>query len=282
MNLGAHVSIAKSLDLAVDRASNLDADSIQIFPSSPRQWLAPDYSEQIVDKFIEKRKKLGLKNVFIHAIYLVNLASPNAAVRNKSILSLEKAVELQVKLRADGVVLHPGSRQNSDKQSGIASIAGAISKILEENPDGKVFFEFNAGGGNAIGSSFQELHNLIKMVGLPRQTGICLDTCHLFVDGYRFDQKNLAELISSLQLFIELPNLKLIHLNDSRFGYNSHRDIHADLGKGKIGWQPLVDFVNHPKINNLPIILETPALKRIDQDSKNEYLRTIKDKIAAY
>jgi len=259
INLGAHVSIAESLDLAIDRGVALGCDSIQIFPGPPRAWLSPKYPDNQIKKFKEKRKKYKIKNVFIHAIYLVNLASNNKFIHERSYQSMLHAAKLQVQIGADGVIFHPGSFVGSSYQAGISAIARSIDKLLSEVSNAFIVLENSTGAGSKIGKSPQELLDINNLVAKKNKVGYCLDTCHLFASGFDFSNN---ENINKIIKLLTPAKIKAIHLNGSLGSYKSNIDNHSDIGTGELKTSWLKKIVSHPALADKPFILETPSLKK--------------------
>lgn len=274
IKLGAHVSIAKSLDLSVDRATNLSCDYMQIFPCSPRSWQPFDYPVEVISKFRDKLAKSKVESVFIHGIYLINLGSNNQDLIEKSIRSLSDSLNLQAKIRAEGVILHPGSAVNSNRDDSIKGIAAIARKLLSKNNNQRIIFESSAGAGETIGSSLEDLATIDRRIGLPTQTAFCLDTCHMFASG--IDIVSESKFERQIASTIGFNRIAAIHLNDSETKFNSKRDRHADIGKGEIGLNNLKNFINNKNISGVPIILETPFLKDIDQDKPSTSINEIK------
>ena len=274
IKLGAHISIAKSFDLSVDRAKNLSCDYLQIFPCSPRSWKPFNYSDDLINKFNSKLKKSSINSVFIHGIYLINLGSKDQKLIGNSIQSLSDSLHLQAKINAKGVIIHPGSAVNNKKDDSIKSIVAISKKLLSKNNKYKFIFESSAGAGETIGSSLKDLQIIYRSINLPAQTGFCLDSCHMFASG--IDITDINKFESEIISTIGFNKIDVIHLNDSQYDFNSNKDRHADIGEGKIGLDNLKKFVNYKKIARIPIILETPFLKDIDQDKPSNAILDIK------
>lgn len=284
MNLGAHVSIAKSFDLAIDRACALGCDSMQIFPGPPQSWSVPNYSSEQLNRFIEKKGKYGIQNVYIHAIYLLNLGSDDINIWHKSYNSLKQAVELQIKIQADGVIFHPGSYKNTTREKGLSNISRGVNKLLGEYPEAKIVFESSAGAGNTIGKDINDLEKLF--INTRHKCRICLDTCHLFASGVDVGSKPaLNKFIDIFDSRIGINNIEVIHLNDSIKELGSSRDLHANIGAGEIGLNGITRVVKCDELKSLPFILETPDLKDLakilnvkNNFPKLSYINVIKDK----
>ena len=275
LKVGAHVSIAKSLDLAIDRSVEIGADCIQIFGSAPQSWQPFIFPLEQVDLFMKKKEKFGIGPVFLHAIYLINLASDNPYILGRSIGSLEQYLKFGKVIGAEGVIFHVGSHKGKGFPAVAEQVVEAMRQILlRTEGSGKLILENSAGAGGVIGAKFGELGKLIKAVNSPR-LAVCLDTAHAFESGYDFKTK--AGLDSSLKEFdrqVGLEKLSCLHANDSKTSLGSNRDRHANIGEGEIGLAGFKNIVNHPEIKDLPLVIETPGFDENGPDLKNmEILR---------
>ena len=275
LKVGAHVSIAKSLDLAIDRAVEIGADCIQIFGSAPQSWQPFIFPLEQVDLFMKKKEKFGIGPVFLHAIYLINLASDNPYILGRSIGSLEQYLKFGKIIGAEGVIFHVGSHKGKGFVAVAEQVVEAMRQILlRTEGSGKLILENSAGAGGVIGAKFGELGKLIKAVNSPR-LAVCLDTAHAFESGYDFKTK--AGLDSSLKEFdrqVGLEKLSCLHANDSKTSLGSNRDRHANIGEGEIGLAGFKNIVNHPELKDLPLVIETPGFDENGPDLKNmEILR---------
>ncbi len=275
LKVGAHVSIAKSLDLAIDRAVEIGADCIQIFGSAPQSWQPFIFPLEQVDLFMKKKEKFGIGPVFLHAIYLINLASDNPYILGRSIGSLEQYLKFGKIIGAEGVIFHVGSHKGKGFPAVAEQVVEAMRQILlRTEGSGKLILENSAGAGGVIGAKFGELGKLIKAVNSPR-LAVCLDTAHAFESGYDFKTK--AGLDSSLKEFdrqVGLEKLSCLHANDSKTSLGSNRDRHANIGEGEIGLAGFKNIVNHPELKDLPLVIETPGFDENGPDLKNmEILR---------
>lgn len=261
MNLGAHVSIAGSIDNAIDIGIRLGCDSIQIFPGPPRAWLEPNFGQVKLTNFCQERKKSSIKNVFIHAIYLVNLATSDPTLEEKSMKAMLFAGNLARQIKADGVIFHPGSARGGNRSQAVKKIAKNTATLIDKT-GANFIFENTAGAGDTIGTTFEELSNLIALTDRPANTGICLDTCHLTASGYALEKTGDVDRLST-QVAEALPknSIKVIHLNDSKYPAGQNRDVHNDIGTGTIPIKVFRLLTRHQTFLNLPFILETPALK---------------------
>jgi len=259
IKVGAHVSIAKSLDLAIDRAVEIRADCIQIFGSSPQSWQPFIFPLEQVDAFEKKRKAARIGPVFLHAIYLINLASANPHILGNSIGSLIQYLKFGKVIGVEGVIFHIGSHKGRGFENVAEQVVEALNQILlrtEGCP--KLIIENSAGAGDIIGSDFVEIGTVVKALNSPR-VAVCLDTAHAFESGYDLrTREGLDRALKEFDRHIGLEKLVGIHANDSKTALGSNRDRHENIGKGEIGMAGFKNIVNHPDLKDLPFIIETP------------------------
>ena len=257
MLFGAHCSggIKKSLDKAVD----LGADAVQLFAQSPRTWRFPDHDPADLDGFRERRAETGL-GAFVHALYLVNLATPDDEMYRKSVETMRSTVDAACAIGADGVVFHIGSHLGAGFEAGLARIVPALEQVLERCADDTwLLMENTAGAGGTIGRSLEELAIIFEALDQHERLGICLDSCHLYASGVDVgDRATLDELLDELDMRIGLDRLRALHANDSKAPLGSNRDRHENIGEGLIG-ERLGAFVSHPELQDLPVVLEVPG-----------------------
>ena len=261
MQIGAHVSISGSLDLAVDNAVERECNAFQIFTRNPRSWFAKDLDPDQVKKFKEKLQKSRIDRMATcaHMPYLPNLSSPDEDGYQKSIKSMTQEIERCHELGIPYLVTHLGSHKGSGEENGIRRLVGALNKVAETNADVIILLENTAGQKNSVGSDFTQLEEIFSKCKPSKKFGICLDTCHAFVAGYDLRTKeDVTKAIKKFDDSIGLENLKILHLNDSKGELNSNRDRHDHIGLGAIGKEGLGEIVKIMNKNNIPIVLETP------------------------
>ena len=261
MQIGAHVSISGSLDLAVDNAVERECNAFQIFTRNPRSWFAKDLDPVQVKKFKEKLQKSGIDRMATcaHMPYLPNLSSPDEDGYQKSIKSMTQEIERCHELGIPYLVTHLGSHKGSGEENGMRRLVGALNKVAETNADVIILLENTAGQKNSVGSDFTQLEEIFSKCKPSKKFGICLDTCHAFVAGYDLRTKeDVKKAIKKFDNSIGLENLKILHLNDSKGELNSNRDRHDHIGLGEIGKEGLGEIVKIMNKNNIPIVLETP------------------------
>ena len=261
MQIGAHVSISGSLDLAVDNAVERECNAFQIFTRNPRSWFAKDLDPVQVKKFKEKLQKSRIDRMATcaHMPYLPNLSSPDEDGYQKSIKSMTQEIERCHELGIPYLVTHLGSHKGSGEENGMRRLVGALNKVAETNADVIILLENTAGQKNSVGSDFTQLEEIFSKCKPSKKFGICLDTCHAFVAGYDLRTKeDVTKAIKKFDDSIGLKNLKILHLNDSKGELNSNRDRHDHIGLGEIGKEGLGEIVKIMNKNNIPIVLETP------------------------
>ncbi len=257
---GAHVSMAGGLTKALDRTREIGANCLQIFAGSPRTWARRLYTQEEVSGYLNSPFVTSgeVGPVFIHALYLVNLATDNPDLLKKSVDSLIFDLKNGDAINSAGVIVHVGSHQGRGFSIMVDQVAGVINQIINATNKTNFVIENSAGQKGKIGS-LSEIAELFKKINSPRLK-LCLDTAHLFAAGY--DLRELSGVDSIANELINLDLLKYLvclHLNDSQTDFNSHNDQHANLGEGKIGLAGLSQFINHPEFFNLPLILEVPG-----------------------
>ena len=262
MLIGAHVSPAGGPANAVARGEERACRSIQIFNQSPRAWRPREYSEEEVAAFHEAMDASeSVDALLIHAVYLLNCASEDKEIRDKSRTALISALDAGHKLKAVGVVLHPGSAKAGDVGEAMKRAGKVIKEALDASSGQcHLHLEDTAGAGGTLGRSFEELATLIDHAGGGKRLGICLDSCHLLASGYDVrTAESLAEVIDELDRVVGCERLESLHVNDSMTPLGSNRDRHANLGDGEIGADGIAAFLSEPRFEGLPVIFEGPG-----------------------
>ena len=264
MLLGAHVSISGSVDKAVDRAKDLGCTTFQIFTRNPRGWTAKPFKKDEVEEFRRKLEEYGFKIAVAHMPYLPNLATPDKSVYKKSVKSLMEELKRTERLGLPYLVLHVGSHLGKGIEGGIKRVAEGINTAFSKvDNDVMLLLENMAGQKNSVGSRFEDIRRIIDLVNDKNRIGVCFDTCHAFAAGYDLRTKKAIEnTLEDFDKIIGLKRLKVVHINDSKGDLGSCIDRHEHLGLGKIGLRGLREFVHHPTIRPLPLILETPVDSR--------------------
>ena len=259
MLYGAHVSASGGISTAIDRAEELGCDAVQVFTQSPRMWKPTAHAEEQLARFRERRNEVGIAYVVCHALYLVNLASPDPDVHARSVAAMRSSLEAAAAIGADGVVFHVGSHLGAGLEEWLARVVPALVELLELTDDRLwLLLENSAGAGGTIGRSVDELATIVDRLDGHRRLGVCIDSCHWWVSGIDVtDGGALDAAVHDLDERIGLERLRCLHVNDAEVGLGSNRDRHTTLGKGTIG-KGMATFLGHPAFQALPAILETP------------------------
>ena len=269
MLIGAHVSTAGGLDKAIERGTDLGCESIQIFNQSPRMWRPTKYGTDDFSAFREAMADSPIEAVVIHAVYLINCATKDKELRKKSLASLTHALRTGDGIGAAGVVLHPGAQAGEPHGPSMKRAAKVIAAALKDSERCPLLLEQTAGHKGLLGRDFDETAELIDLAGGGKRLGLCLDSCHLFVQGYDItDEAHLTEVVGEADKKVGLKRLKCLHVNDAAAPLGSCRDRHANLGKGEMGKQGLAAFLSEPRFDGLPATLETPGPAKKGPDRK--------------
>jgi deoxyribonuclease-4 len=265
VRVGVHVSIAGSLDLAVDRAKETGCDVFQMFSRNPRGWGYKPLSDHDCDTYQEKIQAAGIIPVD-HMPYLPNLASPKADIYEKSVAALTAELDRCGRLGIPYLVTHLGHHLGDGIAGGRARVISAINTALgESDTTVMLLLENTAGEKNSVGSSFEHIRGIMDGIENHTRTGVCFDTCHAFAAGYELrTEKGLADTLSQFEDHIGIRNLKIIHLNDSKGDRGSGLDRHEHIGMGFIGENGFRNLLCHPVLSALPLICETPVDERRD------------------
>ncbi|HVF55498.1 MAG TPA: deoxyribonuclease IV [Pyrinomonadaceae bacterium] len=270
--VGFHAPIAGGLQSALLKAKEHDCDTVQIFSRNPRGWKARPLGAEEVEHFKRVRRETAIDPLVIHANYLINLATADASVREKSIASFREEIERGLQLGADYLVLHPGSARGACEADAIRTCAESLKTAcdgLELGPF-RILLENTAGQGECIGHRFEHVGEIIdRCNGL--NLGVCFDTAHAFTAGYDIrDADGLAATFDALERNVRMENVRAVHFNDSKAAYNSRVDRHWHIGLGHIGEEALARVARSPRLAHAAFLLETP------QDEHGDDARNIK------
>jgi deoxyribonuclease-4 len=269
MLIGAHVSTAGGLDKAVERGVERGCESIQIFNQSPRMWRPTKYGDEDFAAFREAMDASSVEAVVIHAVYLINCASKDKELRKKSQSSLAHALRIGDEIGAAGVVLHPGAQKGEPLGPSMKRAGKTIAAALKDSDHCHLLLEQTAGHKGLLGRDFNQTAELIELAGGGERLGLCLDSCHLFVQGYDVtDEGHLNEIVEEADAMVGLERLRCLHVNDAAAPLGSCRDRHANVGKGEMGPKGLATFLSEPRFENLPATLETPGPDKKGSDKK--------------
>lgn len=260
MLIGSHVSPAGGLANAIGRGEALGCEAIQIFNQSPRAWRPTKYGEDDFTEYRERAKGSPVRSVVIHAIYLINPAGSDRAMRKKAIASLTHALWVGAGIHADGVVVHPGALKSDSRAKALERATAFVKEALEETEGCDLLLENNAGSQQLLGLDFEELAAMIEGAGADKRLGVCLDSCHLFASGFEIrTPEAVSDVVDQYEKRLGKKRLRCLHLNDSKEGLGDLRDRHEDIGKGKIGSKGFRAFLSEPRFEGLPATLETPG-----------------------
>jgi deoxyribonuclease-4 len=260
MLIGAHVSTAGGLVQAHQRGVERGCDAIQVFNQSPRQWRPTRWKPDDVAEFLELMKGGPIKSVTIHAVYLINPATKDREMRKKSADSLIHALRMGDEIRADGVVVHPGSTVGEPQDEALRRVGEMVKHALAESESCRLLLENTAGAGNTIGRSFEELRELVELAGAEKRIGVCLDSCHMLASGFDIRSADkLSRVIDRCVKIVGLRRVRCLHLNDSQTPLGSNRDRHAPPGDGELGPRGCAAFLSEPRFEKLPALFEGPG-----------------------
>ena len=269
MPIGAHVSTAGGLSTSVGRAQAIGAECMQLFLCSPHRWQLPRHTDEEVDRFTDLVRESKVGPNFAHAAYLINLASDDEALRERSIDNLAACCAWAARCGLAGVVVHVGSARGQPIEEAERQAASALERVLAVD-GAPVLLENSAGSGDTLGSRFQQIGSLVQRLGRDARLGLCVDTAHTFASGYdlRSDQE-IERMVDEVDRFVGFERLKVIHANDSKADLGSAVDRHADIGQGLLGEQTFLRMLAHPRLADLPWVLEVPGADKKGPDEPN-------------
>ena len=261
---GGHISIVENIVFAFDRAESINTTAMQIFTKSNRIWQGKDLSDEIIENFKNRSLNSSIKYINVHAGYLINLASDNDEIAEKSFFSLIEELKRCQLLGIKDLVLHPGSAKNKEFKKTLNQVSNFLNKALNETENVNILIENMAGQGNAICGDFEEIAELLNLTN-NKKLAVCLDTCHAFAFGY-----SLEALKTNIKKNLDFNIIKLFHLNNSLKELGSKVDRHAHLENGAIEKEEFEYILNDSLFLDTPKILETP------NDSEQEYRGDLK------
>ena len=270
--IGSHMSISGGLHNAFLHAETAGCRCVQLFVKSSNQWRAKPLTDEDIAQFKSAQERTGITPAVAHSSYLINVGSPDPALYEKSREALLVEYKRCDQLGVESLVFHPGAHTGSGVQAGIERIASAMDWVLGKIPEGRtlLLLETTAGMGSHIGSTFEELKEILDRVDNSDRAGVCFDTCHVYAAGY--DIRTEAGYRDTMRRFDSIlgrSNLKAIHFNDSKYDLGTHKDRHEHIGKGFIGADAFGFFMRDPKLSSVPKILETPKDEAGKYDKMN-------------
>ena len=257
LNIGCHLSSSKGFKHMGKEALSINANTFQFFSRNPRGSKAKAVDEKDTAALNEILKENNFAPVLAHAPYTLNACSSDAGLREFAKNTMASDLEIMEYIPGNLYNFHPGSHVGQGVDTAIDFITDMLNSILKEEYRTTVLLETMSGKGSEVGSTFEEIHTIIDRVELNHKLGVCLDTCHIFSAGYDIVH-DLEGVLEKFDKVIGLERLKAVHLNDSMMPYNSRKDRHEKIGKGTIGLDAVINFINHPKLRHLPFYLETP------------------------
>ena len=255
--IGCHLSVTGGYAQMTRTAISIGATTIQFFTRNPRGGAARDISEEDANEARELLQAHGFGPLVAHAPYTLNPCSAEPKTRDFARRTFADDLKRLQFLPECYYNFHPGSHVGQGIDTGIQLIADMLNQVLDDSQTTPVLLETMAGKGSEVGSRLEELRRIIDLTDQKQRLGVCLDTCHVFDAGYDI-ASDLDRVLAEFDDIIGLDRLKAIHLNDSLFGFGSHKDRHAVIGGGKLGFGTIATLINHPLLRRLPFLLETP------------------------
>ncbi len=281
--IGAHKSIVKSIDLAIDRAVDSTCESLQIFSRPPRRWLASkSLTTSTIDLFIQKSNKANFYDTAIHMPYLPNIASPNKELFEKSIKVLIEEINTSRKLRIPYIVTHLGSPKGNDESFAAKRVAKALDSVkdhIQKSPEVMILLENSTAKRKPWGTKLENFEEVFTNMNDNSNTGICFDTAHAFSAGYDIrEPEGLNETIDRIEDLVGKNKVKMFHINDSKGELGSGIDHHEHIGQGAIGINCFRELMQNPRFDNLPMILETPKENMTSDKLNLDLLRKLRSR----
>jgi deoxyribonuclease-4 len=283
VKVGAHVGSSGGLITAFERAKAIGAETIQIFGAPPQQWRRRIIRPEECEAFRAGMRETGIEPVFIHGVYLINLATESPEQLTKSTDALTGDLKLASAIGAKGVIFHIGSHKGVGFEQVLPQIADALRTVLADTPDDAwIILENSAGMGGSVGSKLTELAAILRAVASP-QLKVCLDTEHAYAAGYNLaDAKALDKVMQEFDSEIGLDNLVAVHANDSKIALGGGVDRHDNIGEGHIGRAGFETIMAHQAFRNVPFLLEVPGFEKQGPDKPNvDLLKEIRAKVGA-
>lgn len=257
LRIGCHLSSSKGFLHMGKEVTEIGANTFQFFTRNPRGSKAKEIDEKDVEKYHVFAKEHDISQILAHAPYTLNPCSKDAHTREFALMTMEDDLKRMEYVPGNCYNFHPGSHVGQGAEEGIKMIAETLNQILKKEQHTTVLLETMAGKGTEVGRSFEELRAILDRVELKEHMGVCLDTCHVYDAGYDI-VNHLDQVLDEFDSIIGLERLRAIHMNDSKNPFASHKDRHEKIGEGSLGVKTFETMVNHPKLQGIPIYLETP------------------------
>jgi deoxyribonuclease IV len=278
--LGAHMSIAGGYHNAVHEAHRCGCDVVQLFTKNNTQWRAKPIGEAEVGQFAASLREHKIAHPISHASYLINLASPDSGLRQKSIEGMIVELTRADQLGIPHVIVHPGAHTTASAEEGMELVSQSINDIHRCLPKGRadITLEITAGQGSCLGWRLEQLAAIVGQTRQPEKIGVCVDTCHAFAAGYDIrDRKCYLAFWRQFDELLGLDRLKAIHLNDSKRELGSRVDRHEHIGRGQIGPEGFRHFLRDKRLRHVPMYLETPKGDHDGEPWDVTNLRTLRE-----
>ena len=276
MIIGSHVSFTKEQQIigSIKEALSYNANTFMFYTGAPQNTFRAPIDMELTNlgKKVMEENNIDIKNVIVHAPYIINMANSNNEDFNVEFLKQE--IERVEALGIEKLVIHPGSHVGFGVEEGINNISKCLNRSLTKDNKVHILLETMAGKGTELGRNFEELKQIIDKVSCNEQIKVCMDTCHLNDAGY--DISNFDKILDDFDKIIGLEKLECIHINDSKNEINMHKDRHANIGYGTIGFDNIINIIYNDRIKNIPKILETPYIN--DKAPYKEEIEMIKNK----
>ncbi|MCM1052727.1 MAG: deoxyribonuclease IV [Ruminococcus sp.] len=272
MIIGSHVSFGKEQLLgSVKEALSYGANTFMFYTGAPQNTIRKNIDKSLLEeaRTLMQENDIDINNVICHAPYIINLANNDPTKYDFSINFLKKELERCKELGIKYLVLHPGSSVGIPVNEALDNIVFALNKVINSDTETMILLETMAGKGTELGRDLGEIKYIIDGVDLKEKIGVCLDTCHLNDAGY--DMANFSEFLEEFDKIVGLNYIRCIHINDSKNPFNSHKDRHANIGFGTIGFNNLLNIINCEALKDIPKILETPYIGNSDDDKERLY-----------
>lgn len=270
MLIGGHVSVAGGIEKAPERGAAIGANTIQIFASPPRSFKRNNYSQEQLAAFRAEASQHSIEAMYLHGVYMINLAHPDKDYRRVSIDSLLSYMEISQAIGAKGIIFHPGFLQGLEESTALQNVIDCCRTVLANTPsDQWLLIENSAGARGSIGSSFTTLATMLEGINHD-QLGFCIDTQHVFAAGWDMrTPENITVMLEQFDHYLGMDRLQAFHCNDSKTECGSHLDRHENIGQGKIGIAGFQALINNPILQTIPFILEVPGIEDKGPDKAN-------------
>jgi deoxyribonuclease-4 len=266
--IGAHMSTSKGFDGAIREGAEIGCDCVQVFTSSPMMWKGKTIKEEDVAKFHAAIKETKMGAVLTHGIYLMNLASPDATILERSKQAYVEELTRCAKLGIPHAVVHVGKHMSSGEEAGVKTLGESIAWVLDNSEGSDIAMETDAGQGTCIGHKFEHLGKVLEMNKGHKRLRVCMDTCHIFAAGYDIrTPAGFKKVLDEFDKIIGLDCLIGIHANDSKYPLGSQKDRHQHIGDGDIGLEAFRFLVNEKRIAHAPIYVETPEMETMHAEN---------------